>query len=407
MDVSFWKSRRVFLTGHTGFKGSWLALWLHSMGAEVCGYSLEPSTEPSLYRLLHLEAQFRSIMGDIRELGALVNAMRSFAPEVVIHMAAQPLVRLSYEIPVETYAVNVLGTVHVLEAVRQTPGVRAVVVVTSDKCYENREWPQPYREHEAMGGHDPYSSSKGCAELVTSAYRRSFFHPERWAEHGVAVASARAGNVIGGGDWAPDRLVPDIVRAWAAGEAVVIRNPEAVRPWQHVLEPLSGYLTLAERLCAEGSGFAEGWNFGPADGDARPVRYVLTELARLWNGNAGNGNAGNGNAGNGNAGSRNAGSSNTGGGDLAQWQIESAAQLHEAHLLRLESAKARARLGWAPRWNLDETLAHTVEWYKGFYRGEDVRVCSLRQIEEYMRPMNVEATGIASTKVSSTRDGSV
>jgi CDP-glucose 4,6-dehydratase len=379
MDVSFWKSRRVFVTGHTGFKGSWLALWLHSMGAEVCGYALDPPTEPNLYRLLDLEGQIQSIRGDIRELGGLESAMRGFAPEVVLHMAAQPLVRLSYQSPVETYTVNVLGTVHLLEAVRRTPSARAVVVVTSDKCYENQEWARPYLEHEAMGGHDPYSSSKGCAELVTSAYRRSFFHPDGWSGHRVGVASARAGNVIGGGDWAPERLVPDIMRAWAAGEPAVIRNPEAVRPWQHVLEPLSGYLALAERLYADGAAFGEGWNFGPADqgsadqgsadqgmadrglaeADARPVRYLVTELARLW-------------------------------GDEARWQSDVAEQVHEAHLLRLDSMKACARLGWAPRWSLDETLAHTVEWYKGYYRGEDVRACSLKQIETYMQTANIQ-----------------
>jgi len=356
MDVNFWKSRRVFVTGHTGFKGSWLALWLHSMGAEVCGYSLDPPTEPNLYRLLPLEGQIRSVCGDVRDQDSLVAAMQAFAPEVVIHMAAQPLVRLSYQSPVETYAVNVLGTVHLLEAVRKTPGVRSVVVVTSDKCYENQERPEPYLEHEAMGGHDPYSSSKGCAELVTSAYRRSFFHPDKWAQHRVGVASARAGNVIGGGDWAPDRLVPDMMRAWAAGEAVVIRNPEAVRPWQHVLEPLSGYLLLAEKLYADGPEFGEGWNFGPADGDARPVRYLVTQLARIW-------------------------------GNDAKWSCDNAAHVHEAHLLKLDSAKACDRLGWAPRWSLDETLEHTAEWYRGYYRGEDMSARTLKQIEEYMEPM--------------------
>ena len=274
MNPSFWKSRKVFLTGHTGFKGSWLALWLLSMGAEVCGYALDPPTDPSLYRLLDLDRQLKSIRGDVRDLAALQSAMRDFQPEIVIHMAAQPLVRLSYQSPVETYAVNVLGTVHLLEAVRNTPSVRSVVVVTSDKCYENQEWHWPYREHEPMGGHDPYSSSKGCAELVTAAYRRSFFHSNGRAGHPVAVASARAGNVIGGGDWALDRLVPDIMRAWAPSEPVIIRNPEAVRPWQHVLEPLAGYLALAERLFADGAAFAEAWNFGPADSDARP--YVIS-----------------------------------------------------------------------------------------------------------------------------------
>ncbi len=372
MDVKFWKSRRVLVTGHTGFKGSWMALWLHSMGAAVCGYSLEPPTEPSLYRLLPLEGQIRSIRGDVRDQEKLEASLQAFEPEVVLHMAAQPLVRLSYQSPVETYAVNVLGTVHVLEAVRKTPGVRSVVVVTSDKCYENLERPEPYLEHEAMGGHDPYSSSKGCAELVTSAYRRSFFHPDKWAKHRVGVASARAGNVIGGGDWAPDRLVPDMMRAWAAGEAVVIRNPEAVRPWQHVLEPLSGYLLLAEKLYADGAEFAEGWNFGPADGDAKPVRYLVTELARIW-------------------------------GDGARWNSDEAAHVHEAHLLKLDSAKAVARLGWAPRWSLDETLEHTAEWYRGYYRGEDMSARSLKQIEEYM---GVGPAGVGAAKLSSALDGS-
>jgi CDP-glucose 4,6-dehydratase len=278
---------------------------------------------------------------------------------------------------VETYAVNVLGTVHLLEAVRKTPGVRSVVVVTSDKCYENQERPEPYLEHEAMGGHDPYSSSKGCAELVTSAYRRSFFHPDKWAQHGVGVASARAGNVIGGGDWAPDRLVPDMMRAWAAGEAVVIRNPEAVRPWQHVLEPLAGYLLLAEKLYADGPEFGEGWNFGPLDGDARPVRYLVTELARIWN-QSGNAAL-----------------------PAASARCDDAAHVHEAHLLKLDSAKACARLGWAPRWSLDETLEHTAEWYRGYYRGEDMSARSLKQIEEYMGLVGVE-----SAKVSSVLDGS-
>jgi CDP-glucose 4,6-dehydratase len=354
------------------------------MGAVVCGYSLDPPTEPSLYRLLPLEGQIRSVRGDVRDQDSLVAAMQAFAPEVVIHMAAQPLVRLSYQSPVETYAVNVLGTVHLLEAVRKTPGVRSVVVVTSDKCYENQERPEPYREHEAMGGHDPYSSSKGCAELVTSAYRRSFFHPDKWAQHGVGVASARAGNVIGGGDWAPDRLVPDMMRAWAAGEAVEIRNPEAVRPWQHVLEPLSGYLLLAEKLYADGPEFGEGWNFGPADGDARPVRYLVTELARIWNAT-------------GNAALPAEGAL----GNDAHWKFDDASHVHEAHLLKLDSAEAGARLGWSPRWSLDETLEHTAEWYRGYYRGEDMSARSLKQIEHYMEPV-----GVGSARVSSALDGS-
>jgi len=324
------------------------------MGAEVCGYALDPPTEPSLFRVLSLHDQLQSVCGDVRDLAALEGAMQQFQPEVVIHMAAQPLVRLSYQNPVETYAVNVQGTVHLLDAVRRTESVRSVVVVTSDKCYDNQEWHWPYREHEPMGGHDPYSSSKGCAELVTAAYRRSFFSPERWSEHRVGVASARAGNVIGGGDWAQDRLVPDIMRAFSAGQPVVIRNPEAVRPWQHVLEPLAGYLSLAERLCDDGAGFAGGWNFGPADSDARPVSYLVDELAKLW-------------------------------GDGARWEPGAPAKVHEAQLLRLDSSKARAELGWSPHWGLNETLANTVDWYKAFYVGQDARACTMKQIELYAK----------------------
>ncbi len=372
MDTSFWKSRKVFVTGHTGFKGSWLSMWLLSMGAEICGYALDPPTEPSLNRLLELDSQLQSVRGDVRDLAALEAAMRGFAPEVVIHLAAQPLVRLSYQSPVETYSVNVLGAVHLLDVIRRTPSVRAVVVVTSDKCYENQEWHWPYREHEPMGGHDPYSSSKGCAELVTSAYRRSFFSADQYPQHRVAVASARAGNVIGGGDWALDRLVPDIMRAFSAGEPVVIRNPEAVRPWQHVLEPLAGYIELAERLYADGPAFAEGWNFGPADSDARPVGYLVSELARLW-------------------------------GDTARWQSIAPEDVHEAHLLRLDSSKARARLGWSPHWSLDETLVHIVEWYKGFHLGEDVRTITLNQIQTFMRQSNL----IPKPKVQSAPDVTV
>ncbi len=350
MDINFWKSRKVFVTGHTGFKGSWLALWLLSMGAEVCGYALDPPTEPSLYRLLDLDGQLKSVRGDIRDLAALETAVRDFQPEVVIHMAAQPLVRLSYQNPVETYSTNVLGTVHVLDVVRRTPSVRSVVMITSDKCYENNEWHWPYREQDTMGGHDPYSSSKGCAELVVSAYRHSFFPPEG----DVAVASARAGNVIGGGDWALDRLVPDIARAWGSGKPAIIRNPDAVRPWQHVLEPLSGYMVLAERLFIDGPAFAEGWNFGPADSEARSVGDLISGLAKHW-------------------------------GDGATWcTVKSEKEQHEAHLLRLDSSKAHARLGWWPRWNFSETLDYTAEWYKRFYGREEMRAFSLEQIQFFM-----------------------
>jgi len=353
MDPASWKGRRVFLTGHTGFKGSWLSLWLQALGAEVSGYALAPATAPALFDLARVGEGMTSTLGDIRDLAGLTAALQQARPEVVLHLAAQALVRASYGDPVGTYGTNVMGTVHLLEAVRATPGVRAVVVVTSDKCYENREWLWGYREDEPMGGHDPYSNSKGCAELVTGAYRRSFFPPSRHAEHGVALASARAGNVIGGGDWAEDRLVPDILRAIEADQPAVIRSPGAVRPWQHVLEPLSGYLTLAEALLQQGSGFAEAWNFGPFDADARPVAWLVESLTRTW-------------------------------GEGAGFRIEAAGDaLHEAHLLKLDTSKARARLDWQPRWDLGTCLASIVQWHRARLAGADPRALTLDQIAAY------------------------
>ena len=271
MNPSFWRSKKVFFSGHTGFKGSWLCLWLQQLGAEVTGYALAPPTSPSLFEVAHVAQGMKSLCGDIRDGAALAKAMREAVPDIVIHMAAQPLVRRSYLDPVETYSANVMGTVHLLEAVRQTQSVRAVVNVTSDKCYENKEWVWGYRESDPMGGFDPYSNSKGCAELVTAAYRNSFFNPAKYSEHHVALASVRAGNVIGGGDWAEDRLIPDILAAFEKSQPVVIRNPHAIRPWQHVLEPLAGYLQLAQKLYEDGATYAEGWNFGPNDEDAQPV----------------------------------------------------------------------------------------------------------------------------------------
>ena len=294
----------------------------------------------------------RSVIGDVRDLSRLCATMAECQPEIVFHLAAQPLVRLSYQQPVETYATNVLGTVHLLEAVRQMNGIRVVVNVTSDKCYENQEWLWGYREDEAMGGHDPYSSSKGCAELVTAAWRRSFFPPADYARHGVALASARAGNVIGGGDWALDRLAPDLITAFAAGRPAVIRNPAAIRPWQHVLEPLSGYLWLAERLWADGAAYAEGWNFGPNETDARPVAWIADRLATLW----GNG---------------------------AAWEQDGGTHPHEAHYLKLDCAKAKARLGWAPRWDLGRALTATAAWYQAERAGADMRAVTLAQIEQF------------------------
>ena len=352
VDQAFWRGKKVFLTGHTGFKGSWLTLWLQALGAHVTGFALAPDTTPNLFMLGRVSDGIQSIIGDIRDRALLANAMKEARPDIVIHMAAQPLVRESYVTPVETYETNVMGTVHVLDAVRQVPGVRSVVIVTTDKCYENREWEWGYRENEAMGGYDPYSSSKGCAELVTSAYRNSFFNPSTYAKHGVAVGSGRAGNVIGGGDWAADRLIPDIMRAISQGETVNIRNPHAIRPWQHVLEPLSGYLMLAEKLYTDGPRFADAWNFGPNDSDAQPVQAIVERLTSQW-------------------------------GDGAQWLLDGGNHPHEATFLKLDCSKAHARLGWRPRWNLDHTLDTIVAWYKSAARDEDLKIVTLAQIDEY------------------------
>lgn len=349
MNKTFWRGKRVFVTGHTGFKGSWLCLWLHRLGATVSGYALEPPTEPNLFGQARIaELLVSSQLADVRDLASIKGAMHAARPEIVFHLAAQPLVRDSYRIPVETYATNVMGTVHLLEAVRSCATVRAVVNVTTDKCYENREWHWGYREDEAMGGYDPYSSSKGCAELVSSAWRRSFFQNET----APALATARAGNVIGGGDWAADRLIPDMMRAVLSGEAVRIRNPNAIRPWQHVLEPLSGYLKLAETLYSEGASFAEGWNFGPRDEDARPVEWIVQHLCELW----GNG---------------------------AHYEIDAGDHPHEAHFLKLDCSKAHMRLGWKPHWNLSAALELIVSWTREYRAGGDLRRCCLGQIEQY------------------------
>jgi len=353
MNRTFWQGKRVFLTGHTGFKGSWISLWLQSMGAKVTGFALAPNTTPSLFEEARVADGMTSIIGDVRDQAALQKALADAQPEIVIHMAAQPLVRYSYANPVETYATNVMGTVHLFDAIRQMSGIKAVVNVTSDKCYENREWVWGYRENEAMGGYDPYSNSKGCSELVTAAFRSSYFNPADYAKHGVALASGRAGNVIGGGDWALDRLIPDIVRAIEEGREVVIRSPHAIRPWQHVLEPLSGYLALAEKLYTEGAQYAEGWNFGPHDHDAKPVAWIVDNLTRIW-------------------------------GDGAAYRIDaSAANLHEAHYLKLDCSKAHMQLGWQPRWNLLHTLEKISEWHKAHQAGGDMQALTLQQIREY------------------------
>lgn len=353
MNPTFWAGKRVFVTGHTGFKGSWLSLWLQEMGALVKGYSLPAPTTPSLFEEAKVWEGLSSEEGDIRDFTHLRQVMNDFKPEIVFHMAAQPLVRLSYDEPMETYSTNVMGTVYLLEAVKQVGGVKAVVNITSDKCYENREWVWGYREDEAMGGYDPYSNSKGCAELVASSYRQSFFNADKYSEHGCALASVRAGNVIGGGDWADDRLIPDILQAFAKKEKVEIRSPYAIRPWQHVLEPLSGYLTIAEKLYSEGPKFAEGWNFGPKEEDAQPVEVIVNQLTQLW-------------------------------GDGAEWFLSQDVHPHEAHYLKLDCSKARMRLNWQPVWSLETTLEKIVSWQKAWLNGEDIKAYTINEIKEYM-----------------------
>ena len=353
VDPTFWSGKRVFLTGHTGFKGGWLSLWLASMGAKVTGYALAPNTMPNFFEVAQVQGDLeQSHIADIRDLEKLQKAMAGAKPEIVIHMAAQPLVRYSYTNPVETYATNVMGTVHVLESMRALNSVRAAVIVTTDKCYENKEWVWGYRENEPMGGHDPYSNSKGCAELVTSAYRQSYFSPEKYSEHHVAIASARAGNVIGGGDWSEDRLIPDAIKAFEANEALMIRNPLATRPWQHVLEPLSGYLVLAQALYEEGAQFDGGWNFGPRDEDARSVQEVINLLIESW-------------------------------GSPASWIQDQSEQPHEAHSLKLDISKARQYLHWSPRWILEQAIQHITQWQHACQQKLDMREFSLQQITKY------------------------
>lgn len=356
VNPDFWRDKRVFITGHTGFKGGWLAMWLQHMGADLKGFALPAATTPNLYEAANIESIVDTTFGDIRDLEVIKAALNEAQPEIVFHLAAQPLVRFSYQDPVGTYAANVMGSVHLLEAVRHCSSVRAVVMVTSDKCYENREWEWGYRENEPMGGYDPYSNSKGCTELVVSAYRSSFFNPADFSRHGVAIASARAGNVVGGGDWADDRLVPDFIRAMAAGEELCIRSPNAIRPWQHVLEPLSGYIALAQRLVEDGVRFAQAWNFGPREQDAQPVGWLVERLVDLW----GNG---------------------------ASWRLDGQSHLHEANYLKLDISKAQAHMQWVPRWSLDKALINIVDWYKAYYRGENVQKLSIQQIDSYMNNM--------------------
>ena len=350
VDLLFWSGKKVFLTGHTGFKGSWLSLWLQNMGALVKGYSLEVNTVPALFTVANVAEEMESEIGDIRNLEQLTASMVNFNPDVLIHMAAQPLVRLSYHEPVDTYTTNVIGTVNVLEAARKCSNLKSIVSVTTDKCYENNEWEWGYRENDPMGGHDPYASSKGCAELVTSAYRRSFFNSNVTA----SLASARAGNVIGGGDWAKDRLIPDILRAFEKSEKVVIRNPLSTRPWQHVLEPLSGYLVLAQELYINGDEFAEGWNFGPKDDDCKSVSWILDQMVMHW-------------------------------GTNASWILDKKNNPHEAVFLKLDCSKASNRLKWNPRWNLEFTLKSVIEWHKIFMNRGDLKKQCLLEINSYCK----------------------
>lgn len=349
---SFWKNRRVFLTGHTGFKGSWLSLWLNELGADVTGYAIDPPTQPNLFEQASVAKVVRSIYGDVRDLAQLRTAVDQCRPEVVIHMAAQSVVRRGYDDPVETYSSNVMGTVNVLEALRQAQRPCAVVVVTSDKCYQSRNSGAGYREDEPMGGRDPYSNSKGCAELVTAAYRESFFPPALIGRHGVTVASARAGNAIGGGDWTSNQLIPDLIRAFLAGKSCLIRNPLAIRPWQFVLEPLRGYLMLAEKLSEDGRTLCSAWNFGPAEADAQPVSCIADRLVGLW-------------------------------GDRASWSQDGAVHPAEAQFLKLDASKARDVLGWSPVLPLDRALAYIVEWYQAFEAGRDLETLTREQIGRY------------------------
>lgn len=347
----FWKDKTVLLTGHTGFKGAWLSVWLSMLGARVTGLSLGPLEGRSLYQTFGKKSVSEECFVDIRDHEALCRTVRRIRPEIILHLAAQSLVRQSYAAPVETFATNVMGTVHLLDALRDTDFCRAIVVVTSDKCYENREWVWPYRESDAMGGHDPYSASKGAAELVAASYRRSFF-----AARHTAVATARAGNVIGGGDWAKDRLVPDCLTAFARGETVIVRAPNATRPWQHVLEPLSGYLLLSERLADTGQSFAEGWNFGPEMKSVWPVRAVVDHLVAAW-------------------------------GEAAAWRLDENANPHEATLLAVDAAKAQSRLGWQPRLSVAEALDWTVAFHRALEAGSDDpghsrKLCE-KQIEDF------------------------
>lgn len=352
MARNFWKAKKVLITGHTGFKGGWLSLWLQKKGANIVGYSLPAPTDPSLFEVARVAEGMTSIIGDIRDLGHLNRVFNEYRPEIVFHLAAQPIVRESYQNPVETYDTNIMGTVNVLEAVRLSECTRVALMITSDKCYENKEWLWGYRENESMGGYDPYSSSKGCAELVTAAYRKSFFTEKSNDQNVVALASTRAGNVVGGGDWAKDRLIPDMIKAFLSDQPVIIRFPQSIRPWQHVLEPLSGYIMLAEKLWGNRVKYCGGWNFGPNENDAKPVSWVVNALVKLW-------------------------------GENAAWETDSTVQPHEAAYLKLDCSKARSQLGWSPKTNLYTALEWIVEWYQAYADNKNMRQVTETEISRY------------------------
>ena len=353
MKNSFWLNKKVLITGHTGFKGSWLSLWLQNLGAQVTGIALAPSSTPNLFEVASVGQGMKSSIGDIRDLNFIRHSIKEFQPEIVFHLAAQSLVRPSYEFPVETYATNVMGTVHLLEAIRQTSTVKSVVCVTSDKCYENKEWVWGYRENDPMGGYDPYSNSKGCAELVVSAYRSSFFSSKNQGHSTTGLASARAGNVIGGGDWSSDRLLPDIIAAYQKATPVLIRNPKSIRPWQHVLEPLGGYMMLAEALHSKREGFSEAWNFGPNEDGAKSVEWILQKINILLEKK-----------------------------DLS-WKVLGGDHPHEANYLKLDISKATDKLDWKPKLVLTDALRMTLEWVSAHEKGADMRKFCLDQIKYY------------------------
>jgi CDP-glucose 4,6-dehydratase len=349
VDSSFWKGKKVFITGHTGFKGSWLSIWLMEMGAELKGYSLKPQSKPNLFEATNLTSKMKSEIGDIRDYNNLKASMQSFSPEIIFHLAAQPLVRDSYEDPLYTYETNVMGTANLLQASREVSSIKSIIIVTTDKCYENNEWEWGYRENDPLGGHDPYSSSKGGTELVTSAFRRSYFYSKN-----VGVASVRAGNVIGGGDWSKDRLIPDIFRSYNEGKKVIIRNPSSIRPWQHVIEPLSGYLVLAEELYKSNQKFSKAFNFGPNDKDCQTVEKVLSLIDTYWI-------------------------------DCPGWKLDSNTNPHEAKFLKLDISRAKAELNWTPRWNLQAAIKRTVEWNLAFKNKENMYLHCVREINDYIK----------------------